>query len=646
MKKIQTKLIRIKGIVGVLYKNFDEKVDSLVIFAKGAPNIPDDGSLVDAEIILDFKVNLFVPDYIGYGRSEGIFTPLNCVKTFLDLHNYFRRIYKKVHFIGFSFGGAFLSLLPRFNPEIKNICLITPILDYQSQGKFSEEETVDDFVNSMKKDGYKHLYRGILSTAWINHFNCKDDLYPLKNIKYLGKTKLFIAHGGKDKTIHFSKSVDYYKKIIKNFPGRAKNIRLKIYPDGDHNFLTRSLAIKDYFIFVGVRMRGIKDSEVIMLQKKYLLQTYANRNISFIWGSGIYLISKDGKKYIDMLSNYGVNILGYGNKKLEYILTSQLKNLSTLHCSMAIEIRARATEKLFKFLPTNLTKVFFSNSGTESVEAAIKFAVFHTKRKKFIAAKKSYHGKTFGSFSATDSVDKFQKKFFQGMLLDFKFVDFGDIEDLKNKISEEVACVILEPIQGQGGINSVSTGYLQQVKTICEKYGSLMVIDEIQTGLGRTGTFLNIEQHETTCDILCLAKGLGGGIPLGATLVSKNVATYIDRFYHNNTLGGNPLAMAGMLATLEEIERLRLTSNARKVGNYFVDKLKTVALVKEVRGSGLMIGVEFFEMNGIQAGELLLKNKIVSGLSGDDKSVRFLPPLIITKKEVNSVIEIMNSLQV
>lgn len=645
MKKIQTKLIRIKGIVGLLYRNFDEGVDSLVVFAKGAPNIPDDGPLVDAETILDFKVNLFVPDYIGYGKSDGTFTPVNCIKTFLDSYNYFREIYRKVYFIGFSFGGAFLSLLPRFNPEIKNICLISPILDYQSQGKFGGEETVDDFVTSMKKDGYKHLYRGILSTGWINHFNCKDDLYPLKNIKYLGRTKLFIAHGRKDKTIHFSKSVDYYKKIIKSFPGRAKNIKLKLYPNGDHSFRTRRLAIRDYFVFAGVRMRGIKDSEVIRLQKKYLLQTYADRDVSFIYGSGIYLISKDGKKYLDMLSNYGVNILGYGNKKLEHILNSQLNNLPTLHCSMATEIRARAAAKLFQLIPTNLTRVFFSNSGTEAVEAAIKFAVFYTKRKKFIAAKKSYHGKTLGSFSATDSVDKFHKKLFQGMLLDFKFVNFGDIEDLKNKISEEVACVILEPIQGQGGINPAPTGYLQQVKTICKKYGSLLVIDEIQTGLGRTGTFLNIEQQKTTCDILCLAKGLGGGIPLGATLVSKDVATHIGKFYHNNTIGGNPLAMAGMLATLEEIERLKLINNARKIGDYFVDKLKKVNVVKKVRGVGLMIGIDFFNMGGIQAGELLLKNKIVAGLSGDDKSVRFLPPLIITKKEVNLIIEIMDSLQ-
>lgn len=656
----EVKIVRVKNITGAFYQIPGSKNRRLVIYAKGAPTVPDDGKAVDVPVILDYEVDLFIPDYLGYGRSEGAFTPEGCIQTLLNLYEYFTKgcelvsnygklkiqtKYKEIYFIGMSFGGAYVPLLPRFNPKIKNICLLCPVLDYKSQGKIKKEEKITDFMDAMTKDGYQHLYRGITDTIWKKHFKNNDGFSPMDNIQFLKNSKVFIGHGTEDQSIHHSKSIKYYQKLLKLFPHKSENFALKIYKGGDHSSKTTHHAIKDYFSWVGVPRLRMSDDKVWQLNDKYLLSTYLRRNVVPIEGEGIYLISKNRVKYFDLLSNYGVNILGYGNKKLENALISQIKMLPALHCSMATEIRSKAVEKLFQMVPRNLKQVFLSNSGTESVEAALKFAVFATGRKKFIAAKKSYHGKTLASLSVTDSLDDEHKELFSLFRNHTTFVEFGNIDKLKAKISEEYACMIVEPVQGQGGIFPAPKGYLTEVRKLCNKFGVLLVVDEVQTGLGRTGTFLNLEQHNVDCDILCLAKGLGGGIPLGATLVTEKVASKLHRQSHTTTNGGNTVAMAGMLATLDAIEELNLAQNAKEVGLYFMKGLKKLKNCEEVRGVGLMIGFKLSNGNGVESVRTLLNNRIIAGLADDDATLRFLPPLIISKQEVDEVLEILNSLK-
>lgn len=261
MKKFEVDLFRIKSITGMFYKGVNPDTKRLIIFGIGAPLPPDDGDLPEASDILRFDTDLFVPDYIGYGRSDGLFTPMNCINTFLDLfssfskgcvaQNYYQNLrifrqYKEIHFIGSSFGGMYVLLLPRFNPTIKNIAVVYPILDYVECGHIPGEEKVKNFLLAMEKDGYKHLYRGIMKPIWKKHLGNQDGLRPIENIKFLQRAKVFIAHGKKDKNINFSHSVKFFKKLTAVFPDRKNQFKLKIYPSGEHNEETSKLAVVDY----------------------------------------------------------------------------------------------------------------------------------------------------------------------------------------------------------------------------------------------------------------------------------------------------------------------------------------------------------------------------------------------------------------
>lgn len=260
MKNFQTKLLRIKNISGMFYQVPRRKTSRLVIYGIGAPLPPDTGLLPDAKFILDFNVDLFVPDYLGFGRSDGVFTPKNCIKTFLILFDEFTKAsiaqsgylhikqglqYDEVFFIGRSFGGMYITWLPLLNPKIKNLCLVYPILDYVACGKIPGEETTDGFMKAMNQDGYKHLYRGINRQVWQKHLHNKDELCPMEQVNHLKNTKMFIAHGKNDKNINFSHSVKYVNNLLKTFPKRNKQFELKLYP-GDHSPHTSNKAVVDY----------------------------------------------------------------------------------------------------------------------------------------------------------------------------------------------------------------------------------------------------------------------------------------------------------------------------------------------------------------------------------------------------------------
>lgn len=253
-------LIRIGGIAGILYHR--KKLSSnLLIYGYGAPTVPDNGSLKEAEAVMKFDTDFFVPDYIGYGRSDGVLTPRNCVQTFLKLYsafkngctavNYYKKSktqirYKRIMFAGRSFGGTYVPLLPKFNQEITEICLVFPAIDNKNSGSVKGEETNEDFLRAMRQDGYWHLYRGILSKAWQRHLNTDDALSPMVNIGSLKKAKIFIGHGRNDNCIDHSKSVSYYTKVLDMFPNKKHDINLKIYDNGGHNSETACRILSDF----------------------------------------------------------------------------------------------------------------------------------------------------------------------------------------------------------------------------------------------------------------------------------------------------------------------------------------------------------------------------------------------------------------
>lgn len=375
-------------------------------------------------------------------------------------------------------------------------------------------------------------------------------------------------------------------------------------------------------------------SDFVFLQQKYLVNVYQNRGLSFVKGKGIFLYTDNGEKFMDFMSNYGVNILGYNNSKLNKALINQLKKLPSLHCSFSNDIRAIASKKLMERCGNKYKKIFWSNSGSEAIEGALKFAVLATGKRKFIACKNAYHGKTLGALSATYS-EKYKEKF-KPLLWDFIHIDFNSLEQLEKTIDNETSAFIVEPIQGEGGIIIPDKDYLKKARDICNKKEILLIIDEVQTGCGRTGRFLASNWEGVEGDILCLGKGLGGGIPIGATIVNEKVAESIPKASHTSTFGGNPLACSGVKAVLEIIDDDFLKEIEEK-GNYFLRLLRSIRsdLIKDVRGKGLMIGIEVEEKRD----EILkgLQKEKVLAIPAGSKVVRFLPPYIVEKNHIDYV---------
>lgn len=373
------------------------------------------------------------------------------------------------------------------------------------------------------------------------------------------------------------------------------------------------------------------------LQQKWMANTYPNRNIVLEKGKGVYLFDENGKKYLDCMSNYGVNIFGYGHPSINKAIISQLSKLTTLHGSFANEKRAEASQMIVEKCGSTYTQMYWSNSGAEAIEAALKFAVLTTGKTKFIAFSHAYHGKTLGALSATDG-DKYRKPFFP-LLWEFVHIKYDDPSALKNVIDDKIAGVIIEPIQGEGGLIPPSKGYLKKVQTLCNKHNILLILDEIQTGMGRTGYFLASHEEKVEADIVCLGKGLAGGIPVGATVFTQTVANKIPKNIHTSTFGGNPLACAGVIATLEQLTPSMLNT-IKKTGAYFIKELQKIKspFISEVRGKGLMIGMEVKDKRN----EILKKmqDNGVLVIPAGEQVVRFLPPYIITKKQIDAVINI------
>ncbi|MFY9299673.1 MAG: aspartate aminotransferase family protein [Candidatus Nitrosotenuis sp.] len=361
-------------------------------------------------------------------------------------------------------------------------------------------------------------------------------------------------------------------------------------------------------------------------------------------GLGAKVWDINNKEYIDCMGGYGVALVGHRNPRVVAALKTQLDKIITVHTSLYNKTREEFLENLIKVAPKGLTQVHLGNSGAEAVEAAIKFARKFTGKPGMIAMNGSYHGKSLGALSITFN-PKYRKSFLP-LVEKVDFAPFGDIEALRSKINKDTAFVILEPIQGESGIVVAPDGFLQAVRKICDENGILLIFDEIQAGLGRTGKMWACQHWDTAPDIMCLAKGIAGGVPMSATLTRPDILASISKGEHSSTFGGNPLSCAAGTATLQALTQDGLIDNAVKVGKIFMDGLEKLrqkhSVVREVRGKGLMIGIEMkFEvkdilLDAIKEGVLLL-------YSGRN-ILRLLPPLVITQDEINKVLEVLDRL--
>ena len=381
-----------------------------------------------------------------------------------------------------------------------------------------------------------------------------------------------------------------------------------------------------------------------MTEDEFMGNLYQRFPVTIEKGLGSRVWDVDGIEYIDCMGGYGVALVGHRNERVVNALKSQLEKIITVHSSLYNKTREEFLRMLISIAPKGLSQVHLTNSGAESVEAAIKFARKFTGKKGMIAMNGSYHGKSMGALSLTFNPK--YRKMFQPLVEKTSFAKFGDIESLRSTIDEDTGLVILEPIQGESGINVAPEGFLQKVRKLCDEKGILLIFDEIQTGLGRTGRMWASEHWNTSPDIMCLAKGIAGGVPMGATLVKSEILGVMSKGEHTSTFGGNPLSCAAGIATLQALTQDGLIENAEKMGKKLYEGLENLKekhkIVREIRGKGLMIGVELkFDvknilMDGIKSGVLFL-------YSGRN-ILRLLPPLVISEEDVTKVLETLDIL--
>jgi acetylornithine aminotransferase/acetylornithine/N-succinyldiaminopimelate aminotransferase len=396
-----------------------------------------------------------------------------------------------------------------------------------------------------------------------------------------------------------------------------------------------------------------KLDQIRAAEERLLLPTYERNPILFVDGEGVYLIDEHGERYLDLLSGIGVNALGYGHPAIVETIARQsraLIHISNLYFHEGqAELALRLTER------AGLDRAFFANTGTEAWEGALKFARAHAGLlrsegkqigTKFLALEQSFHGRTFGSVSTTHKA-KYREPF-GPVVPGVDFVRFNDVADLGAKFSADVCAILVEAIQGEGGIRPLSPEFLAEARALADSTGALLVIDEIQAGLGRTGKWFGYQHYGIQPDIITVAKPLAGGIPLGAILCTEEVARAIHPGMHGTTFGGGPLACAVAITVLDAIEKENLLANAVEVGDYFQSRLRELAshhpAIVDVRGKGLMLAAEVDSaaLGKLIVAEMLERRILINCTS--DTALRFLPPFTLTRAHVDTAIEALDEI--
>ncbi len=371
------------------------------------------------------------------------------------------------------------------------------------------------------------------------------------------------------------------------------------------------------------------------LEEKYELMFYPKRSITIVKGKNALLWDSDGNEYIDCIAGHGVAVVGHCNDAVIVAIHEQSKKLITLPLTFHNDARAILLEKLISVVPGSLTKAFLCNSGAESIEAALKFTRLTTKKTDFICAMRGFHGRTFGALSAV-----FKKEFkedFEPLVPGFHFAPFNKFEKLQEKVTDKTAGIILEIVQGEGGVHIGDKKFFSQVRELCTERRILLIIDEIQSGFCRTGRMFASNYFDLQPDILCVAKAMAGGFPMGAVLVSDKVEAVNAK--HGTTFGGNPLACAAAYAAITFMVENKLAEQAEEKGNYIIGKLRSfdLTVIREIRGLGLMIGIELKTANKEYISALMERGVLV--LPAGKNIIRLLPPLTIEYEQLDTVVD-------
>jgi acetylornithine/N-succinyldiaminopimelate aminotransferase len=393
--------------------------------------------------------------------------------------------------------------------------------------------------------------------------------------------------------------------------------------------------------------------EIKAIEANVLLPTYERNPLLFVGGEGVHLIDEKGERYLDLLSGIGVNALGYGHPAIEKAIAEQSRKL--IHISNLFFHEGQAELALRLTRMSGLDRAFFCNSGTEAWEAALKLARAHagllrsegrTLGTKFLALENSFHGRTMGSVATTHKA-KYREPF-DPVMPGVEFVTFNDVADLKAKFSTDVCAVLIEAIQGEGGIRPVSREFISVARELTRSTGALLICDEIQAGLGRTGKWFAYQHYDVRPDVATIAKPLAGGLPLGAMLSTEEAARAIHPGMHGTTFGGGPLACAVALAVIDSMEQERLLHHVTVVGTYFHARLNQLAerhpAIVDVRGMGLMLAAELdsAELAKQVAAEMLERRILINRTS--ETVLRFLPPFILGKGDVDHAIDALDSI--
>ena len=377
--------------------------------------------------------------------------------------------------------------------------------------------------------------------------------------------------------------------------------------------------------------------EIMQIEQAHTSGLYGKQPIVFVRGSGASLFDINGVEYIDCNSGHGVANLGHAHPKVAAAIAEQSGKLITLFETFYNDARANLMKIMGTLVP-GMPRVFFCNSGTESVEAAIKFARISTGRPGIVAAMRAFHGRTYGSLSATHN--KKYREGFEPLVPGYSHVAYNNIEALEKAIDENTAAFIVEAVQGEGGVYPINTEYIQAARRICDEKGAMLIIDEVQSGFGRTGRLFAFQHFGITPDLVCCAKSLAGGVPMGAVLIGPRVQNLVPGV-HGSTFGGNPLSCAAAAAALGVILDEDLPRQAEEKGKYMMEKIRAInsPLVRDVRGLGLMVGVELKQkvMPYVRA----MQDRRVLALNAGLTTIRLLPALVISYQQIDRVVEVL-----
>jgi len=380
-------------------------------------------------------------------------------------------------------------------------------------------------------------------------------------------------------------------------------------------------------------MATVTTAEIQQLELQHTSGVYSKRPVAIVRGEGAHLWDADGNDYIDCVGGQGAANLGHANPAVARAISEQARVLISCPEMFFNDRRAALEEKLCTI--SGLQRVFLCNSGTEAVEAGLKIARLITGRRGVVAAVRGFHGRTMGALSAT-----WEKKYrapFEPLLSNFSHIPYNNLEALRQAVSPDTGAVLLEIVQGEGGVNPGSAAFLEGTQALCREIGALFIVDEVQTGFGRTGKMFAFQHHNLAPDVLCLAKSIAGGVPMGAALFGERVGE-LPAQVHGSTFGGNPLACAASLAAIGYLEEHCLPERAEELGAWFLAELAQISspLIREVRGKGLMVGIELKQKVTPYLQALMACR--VMALPAGLTVMRFLPPLVISKADLEQVV--------